>query len=350
MQASVTHILPLTHIKRARLLPQSGRVTVRVGQKVNASDVVAETHTLNEHVLVDVRRTLRLSRSEKLAEIIERRPGEKVQRDDVLAQDGGMFKRVVRCPVNGEIVSINNGQILIEVTCAPFQLKAGLSGEVTEVIPDQGVIVEGDGALVQGVWGNGKVETGTLLILAHSPEDVLTHDKLDVSMRGAVVVGGHCTDPEVFRVGAGFPLRGLVLGSMTADLVPAAQEVNYPIMLLEGFGQIPINQAAFKILTTNEKRDLSLNAVAWNTFTGDRPELLITLPASGQVASEVAFYKTGQTVRIQCAPYAGQVGTLENVLLGLSRLDNGLRTQAADIRLENNQLVTIPLTNLDVLE
>jgi hypothetical protein len=350
MQASVTHILPLTHIKRARLLPHIGRVLVKVGQKVSATDVIAEAQSANEHVLVDVRRTLGLSRSEKLSEIIERRAGEKVQRDDVLAQDGQLIRRVVRAPVAGEIISITNGQILIEVAGPPTMLRAGFSGEVREIIPDRGAIVEADGALVQGVWGNGKVEGGVLLMLARTPDDTFTKDRLDVSMRGAVVVSGHCSEAAALQSAAQLPLRGLVLSSMTADLLPVARELSFPVMLMEGFGQIPINQAAFKIITTNEKRDLSLNADVWDPYTGARPELLISLPAAGQIAPEVVFYKTGQAVRIQSAPFAGHVGTLTDVPPGMVRLENGLRVMAAEVRLENNELINIPLANLDVLE
>ena len=42
------------------------------------------------------------------------------------------------------------------------------------------------------------------------------------------------------------PLRGLLLGSMTADLQAVAEKMSYPIILIEGFGHLPLNSAAFK--------------------------------------------------------------------------------------------------------
>jgi hypothetical protein len=350
MLAPVTHIIPLSKIRRARRLPIAGRVQVRLNQKVSATDVIAVSAMSGQHVLIDVRKALNITRGEDVDKLIERKVGEKLQKGDVVAQTGGLFSRVVRSPTEGVIVSIIGGQVMLELASSPIQLLAGIPGTVVELLPERGAVIESDGALLQGVWGNNRVDAGLLISLARSADEEIVRSRIDVSMRGAVILAGYCAQPEVFRAADELPLRGLILGSMSADLIPVANKVVFPVILLEGFGRLPINATAFNLLTSNEKRDTTLNAANWNSFTGERPEVVIPLPANGEIGAETDFFKAGQTVRIQGAPYQGIVGVLEQVRPGLTRMPNALRVPAADVRLENNEVIVAPLANLDVLE
>ncbi len=350
MISPVTHILALTRIRRFRTLPARGRIIARSGQKVNATDVIAECGQQSQHVLVDVRNSLRLNRKDPLENVMERRVNEKVMEGDILAQKGGLFKRVVRTPVSGEIIHIGAGRVMIEAPADAIQLQAGYTGEVTEIIPEQGVVIESTGVLVQGVWGNGRLDQGMLLLLAQSPEDILTRERLDVSMRSAIVLAGHCEQPDALVVGDELPLRGLILGSATAEVIAAAEKVKYPVLILEGIGHIPIDSAAYKVLTTNKERAVCLNAAAWNTLSGERPELFIPLPASAEIPSDAVSFKTGQTVRVVAAPYSGQIGQIMKILPGFTRLPSGLRAESASVRLENGVHVTVPLSNMEVLD
>ncbi len=350
MLASVTHILPLTLLRRARLLPTAGRVLVRAGQKVTAADVIAEGSSDGSHTLVDIRRSLGISRVDEAEKLVERRVGEKVQKGDILAQMGSLLPRVVRAPVDGVVAAISAGQVLLESSSGPRKVLAGFDGIVDEIIPDRGAIVSGSGALVQGVWGNDRVQTGMLLVVAKSPDEELARGRLDESMRGAVLLGGHCAHAEVLRAAAELPLRGLILGSLRADLIPTASALDFPVIVLDGFGRLPINEAAYRVLSTNERRDACLNAASFNPFSGDRPEVVISLPADGTPAVEAVDFKAGQMVRIIGAPYASRVGTLMRVLPGQTRLATGILAPAGVVRLGSDEDVVIPLVNLDVLE
>ena len=349
MIAPVTHILPLAHIRRARMLPAKGRVTTRVGQSVNAIDIVAEADLVGKHILIDVRRILGLRRVDQAHRLIERKPGERVEQGDILAQTSGLLPKVIRAPEDAYIVAIQRGQILLEKPGQKFELQAGLTGTVSEVLPERGVVIEAHGSLIQGVWGNGRINIGLLNIPASDPLEELTRAHLDMTLRGTVVLGGHVSNPDALAAGEELPLRGLIVGSISADLIKTALGVSYPIIVMDGFGNIPMNQPAFTLLKTYEKRDLSLNA-GWDPARGERPEIVIPLPALGQRPRDSAEFAIGKTVRALSMPFTAQTGTIVTIRPGLTRLPNGLRVSAADVRMENGQVVTIPLANLDVLE
>ncbi len=350
MLAQVTHILGLTNIRRTRTLPVAGRVLVSPGQRVHAADVIAEADTATRHVLLDVRRWLGYTRVDEAERVIVRHEGERVQEGDVIAETGGLFSRIIRAPSDGVIVTITAGRVLMQVESRPVQVLSGISGVVTEVYPERGAAIESSGALIQGAWGNGPmVGEGLMVILLKTPEDELQRTDLEVSLRGAVVVGGHCKDPEALRVAASLPVRALVLASMSSDLIAVARGMEFPIMVIEGFGRVPMNEAAFRLLTTSDKRDVSVYA-PFNLAAGERPELFIPLPTTGQMAPDSVYFAPNQSVRIQGEPYRGRVGSIVQVRPGLTVLPNGVRAPAADVRLEPETQVIIPLANLEVIE
>jgi hypothetical protein len=350
MLSPITHFLPITTIRRERLLPVPGKVIVRKGQKVGANDTIAEAKLAPQHLVLEIARGLGISTG-KADTALQFHAGEEISEGDLVAGPVGMGRRVIRSPRSGKVVVAGGGQVLIEVESQPFELKASIPGMVTELFTDRGAEIETTGALVQGVWGNGNIDFGLLTVLVDDPAGTLTADVLDVSHRGAVVLGGHCGSPDVIEMAAEIPLRGLILSSMDAALVPLASRVNVPIVILEGFGQIPMNATAFKLLSTNERREVAINAEGRDRFSNARPEIVIPLPASGDLSLpvEMGVFSTGQQVRVVCGPYKAHTGTLVALRPGLSVLQSGIRAQAADVRLESGETNLFPLANLEVL-
>jgi len=350
MQSQVTHILSGVAIRRERLMPAGGRIIARRGQKVQPADVVAEAMVRPEHLLLDIGRGLGLTPTEA-DHYIQRRAGDEVGEGDVIAGPVGIARRVVRTPRAGTVVVAGGGQVLLELEGVFTELKAGYTGLVADIIGDRGVVIEVLGSLIQGVWGNGKINYGLLKITAHAPDEVVTHAMMDVSVRGSVVMACHCDDERVLTSAEELPIRGLILASLDSALVPAAMNASYPILLTEGFGKLPMNQDAFNILTSSPMREVSVNAEAWNRITNTRPEAVITLPEGVQpvIPTDSAAFTVGQTVRVVSPPYKSLVGTLTNLLPGLSILPSGLRAQAAGVRLVNGDTVQVPLANLEII-
>jgi hypothetical protein len=350
MLAPVTHFLPLTTIVRKRLLPVKGKVVARLNQRVIATEVVAEAHYAREYVLLDVARTFGIS---PLAadRLIRCKAGEELTEGTLIAEKKGLFSKTMRAPSDGRVIIAGNGQVLMEVGETSLELRAGMPGIVTEVIPDWGVVIQTTGVLIQGVWGNGRMDTGLMLPLLEKPADVLTAAQLDVSLRGSVLLAGHCRDGEVLRAAAELPVRGLILSSLMPSLLPLAAQMRYPILVIDGFGNLPMNPSAFKILSTNVKREVTIRAETYDRYTGTRPELVIPLPVNQEVpvAPDLATFAPEQQVRLRRAPHVGEIATLTRLLPGSTVLPVGLRVPAAEVRLQNGEQIIVPLVNLEVI-
>lgn len=350
MFAPVNHILPLTTIERERLLPVAGNVIAKLNQNVSSTDLIAEAIWSREHLLIDVARALGISPN-AADRLIHVKVNEKVSEGTEIAVGKGFTSRTVRAPREGRVVAVGGGQVLMETGDASIQLRAGIPGIIVNIIPNRGARIRTVGSLIQGTWGNGRIETGLLFNLTEKPDDVLTASRLDVSLRGSIILAGLIRDAETLRAAADLPVRGLILSSISPGLLSTAQQMRFPIMAIDGFGQIPMNSAAYKLLTTNVKRDVTLNAEAFNRYSGARPEIIIPLPVSQEPLppTDVSTLETGQTVRLRRAPHAGEIGTLTKLHPGMSTLPSGLRAPAGDVKLENGEQILVPLVNLEIV-
>jgi len=348
--APVHHILPLATIIRQRLLPIKGTVLVRMGQRVSPADIVAEAVWAREHIFLDVARTFNLP-ADQADQLIRCKPGDKLPAGTVVATSGGIVPKTVKAPRESRVVASGGGQVLLESGESRMELRAGIGGNVTQIIADRGVEIQTAGALIQGVWGNGRVDTGVMINLAEKPETVLTASRLDVSMRGSILIAGEVHDEDALRAAADLQVRGLIIGSLYPSLIAAAREVRYPIVVTEGFGNLPMNAAAYRLITTNVKREATLNAEAFDRYSGSRPEVIIPLPTSTPpaVPHDVEAFAPGQTVRLRRQPAAGQIATLMGLHDTPATFPSGLRAPAAEVRLENGEQLVIPLVNLEVV-
>ncbi|GAB4579862.1 MAG: hypothetical protein Fur0022_26010 [Anaerolineales bacterium] len=357
MLAPVTFLAPLITIRRTRLLPIPGEVTVRKGQTVRPTEVVASARLAPQHYLLNVARSLGIT-EEQTEQYIERFLGNEVHKDDIIATRGKIGKRIVRAPVDGTIVFVAGGQVLIRLNTAATELKAGYPGTVAELIHERGVIISATGSLIQALWGNGKINAGPLNVLASTPDHELGPSDLTESMKGAVALAGTCNQANALKAGAEVKLRGLILASLAPELLPLASAAPYPILVTEGFGKLPFNPVAYKLLSSNQKRTVTVNAEPFDRTNDTRPEIFIGVETSNLGESEIppaaALLAPDQKVRITRAPHQGKIGVLTALLPGLTIFPNGLRASAARIQFEKDNPaqmseVVVPLANLEIL-
>jgi hypothetical protein len=264
---------------------------------------------------------------------------------------GGLFPVRVRTPRQGRVVAISAGQVLLELEETSLKLLAGLPGMVVQTIPERGATIQTAGALVQGVWGNGQIDTGLMLNLNVSPEDALTAERLDASMRGSILMAGQCREVTMLQTAAELPVRGLILSSLSPELLPTARQLHFPILVTDGFAPRPMNSLAYRLLSSNNEREVAINAQPFDRYSGQRPEAIVPLPISKEPSPppSTKALAPDQQVRILRAPHAGKIGSLIGLPAGLTAFPSGLNLQAAEIRLEDGEKVLIPLVNLEIV-
>lgn len=346
----ISHFTQQARIRRTRSLPYEGEIIVRRDQKVGAMDTLGNCFLPGKHEVIDLYQSLGASRKVPLEAITDRTAGETLQKGDILAKTGRVIKKIVRAPADCYIESIEDGKVLLEILNPAFELKSGLDGVIREVSPNWSVVVESFGCLLQGVWGNGRISSGLLVNTVKTENDEFNRASVDVTMRGAIVAGSYCCRQEALEAAVDFSLRGLILSSMSSSLVAYALNMEVPVILLEGFGSIPMNPMAANLLNQYDRHNACLNACEWDVYTGNRPEVVIPLPGTGNDPREGGHVRQGSRVRVKVPPYTGAVGTVTQIRDGETTIHSGLRGVCAEVKFDRLPATSFPVSNLDILE
>jgi hypothetical protein len=338
-----------------RLLPVEGEVLAAAGDWLEPSDVVARCQSRGEVHAVDVSKALDMPH-DRAAKFVLKSVGDKVQSGDVVAE----FKRRLggggrRCtaPVDGQVTAVHKGWVLIESSPSIVELCAQMKGQVTGVIPDRGVVITSVGTLIQGAWGSGGEAEGVLNVAVDRPHKPLLARYLDASSSGTLVIAGRILDRHAVEQAAEAKVRGIIVGSVTAELVPLLQSVPYPVLITEGFGNLPMSQEVFALLRNGAGREAMLRTGTETSLSTERPEVLIPLKVEGELPPEATgppSFQVGMLVRGLRAPYLGTTGTVVGLPALAQVMESGARLAIAEVeRLKDGEVVPIPLANLEAV-
>jgi hypothetical protein len=267
----------------------------------------------------------------------------------------GLRRRTARSPVDGRLVVAAGGKALLAAISEPFELRAAVPGVVVTILQSQGVVIETTGALLEGVWGNGKEDTALLRVVGDGPRAALTANLVTVQLRGAIMVAGTLADPAALKQLGDVGVRGLLVGSLAPTLLPAAKKASFPLLVVEGFGGRGFSAPAYNLLAGNAGRQAWLNAQPVDLFAGRRPELIIPLPGPAIPPLQPLDGQTldvGRRVRVLRGPEAGKVGTVTELSPRALVMPSGLRTLAASVALEGaaGPATRVAVANLEILE
>jgi len=364
-----------TVIRKRRLLPIPGTVLVQNGDRVGSETVVARTELPGKVHPLNVANLLGAAPDE-INEYLIKKAGEKVQRDEVVAENKPLikwFKTEVRSPIDGTLESASTvtGQVLLREPPRSLDLLGYIDGRVVEVHPHQGVTVEATCTLIQGIFGIGGETWGELTMAASSPDEVLAPSQLVPSMKGKIVVGGAFLGAETMKRAREVGVAALVIGGIhDKDLrellgydlgvaITGTERVGFTLVITEGFGTIPMASKTFTLLKAHVGQKASISGATQIRAGVIRPEIIIAR-ADQTVAPQSApgdanaegptGLKIGDQVRIIRDPQFGRLGQVVALPPELTKIETESEVRVLQVKFTDNAVVTIPRANVEIIE
>lgn len=359
-------------LRKERILPLKGKVLVKKGDKVKSEDVVAETLLPGKVVPFNLANKLGVTPSQ-LVSYIKIQPGQQITKDTILAENKGLFglgifKSEVRSPVEGEVESVSSvtGQVLLREPRIPVQVKAFVEGIVTEVIPDEGVIIENKSAYIQGIFGLGDETVGELMMLATSPTDEVGVDKITDACRDKVVVVGQFVDYAVIDAARKIGVKAIITGGIDDQdikrllgydigvAITGHERIGLTIVVTEGFGRITMAQKTYDLLKQFNGRKTAIHGRTQIRAGVIRPEIIIPLDFDENelVVQEASLpiLEPGTLIRIIRQPNFGRIAKVTKLPEELTKVESETLVRILDAEFEDGTKISIPRANVEVIE
>ncbi len=355
-----------TVVRKTRRLPLPGDVLKQVGDRVTAADVVARTQLPGKVHLLNLATMLGVMPDE-LAATLAVQVGGTVKKGEAVGVTRsffGLFTNRVVSPIDGTLESVSEitGQAVLREPPVPVEVKAYVDGKVVEIIPGEGVIVESEAALVQGIFGLSGEVNAPLVVVARSPDQVLDAADLEPAHRGKVVLGGARATLAAMRramelevaavVCGGFAYQDIkeLLGYDVGVAITGTEGLATTLVVTEGFGEIAMARATYDLLASLEGKVASVSGATQIRAGVIRPEVVVT-GAGGTAADEDAAtgLELGAPVRCIRAPYFGRIGKVAALPVELATLPSETRVRILDVDL-GGEIISVPRANVEVIE
>ncbi len=360
-QLPETRIAPVIRVRRERSLPIPGEVSGAIGMRIGAQDVVARAYPPKMRRALSLTRVIGVREADVPKRLLKQ-VGDPVEaREIIIAKpiNFGVQRLVYRAPEAGHIVAIQGSWMILDLYGPPHDVPALYRGSIVGVTPRRSAIVEAQGALIQGVWGSGTEAVGVIKWMTKTRDSVLDAPALEADARGSILVAGGGITAAGLKRAQELQAGGSVVGSLTPDLCEAARAGQVPVLVTEGFGDIPMSASVFELLSALNAQEAAINArYEPRGRNGARPELFVPLVVSRMQQSDQATEAQTPTVapnarvRGTCAPNLGRVGTLpQEFTLKWIQTEAGTQLPGVDVEWQDlpGERELVAWTNLELI-
>ncbi len=359
-------------LRKERILPIKGKVLVKVGDKVKAEDLVAETLLPGNVIPVKLANKMGCT-AEQLQTYLKVNPGDEIKKNQILAENKGFlglgfWKTSYESPTDGEVESISKhtGQMLLREPRIPIQVLAFIDGVVTEVIPEEGVVIENKSAYIQGIFGIGGETFGEIKILVSKPDQTLEANMITEACKGKIVVGGDLVTLDAIKKANDLGVSAIITGGIEDQdikellgydigvAITGHEEINTTIIVTEGFGPINMAHKTFDLLKSFEGKQSSCHGKTQIRAGVMRPEVIIPLEFQEdelQVKeARMPSLEVGSTIRVIRQPNFGSIGKITGLPEKLTQVQSETWVRVLEAQLENGEKIVIPRANVEVID
>jgi len=358
-------------IQKDRRLPLEGEVTVSMGEMVTAETVVARTELPGKIYPINVANQLGVDAG-RLKSLMTKTAGDKVTEGEIIATSPGffgLFKSEATSIVTGTIESVSGvtGQVIFQADPVPVEMDAYINGRVVEVIPSEGCVIQSNATFIQGIFGLGGEARGEITMVAKAPSQIVTESDITEDCKGKVLVGGAYLSVSALKraveVGAsafvtgGFDYDEIkdLLGYEVGVAITGGEDLGLTLIVTEGFGEIQMAPATFKLLKAKAGMMASVNGATQIRAGVMRPEVVVTFdeasaPTEIVKPPEPVGIQIGDKVRGIRAPYFGLLGTLKSLPNEPTVLDSESKARVMEVTFEDGTEAIVPRANVEAIK
>ena len=362
-------ILPLTKIIKKRQLPLKGIVHLKVGDRVKPDNIVASTELPGNVQMLNIANKLNIE-PENVPDCMLVSLDGSITKDQIIAESKGifgLFKSQVKSPIDGTLTSVSDvtGQAILSELPIPVEVDAYTSGVIIAVEDDEGVTIETQGTLVQGILGIGGENRGKLVVVTTNPDDELTSNMINENHKGMILLGGSFLSIDTFNhakamgvagiVSGGFDYTDLskILGYPLGVAITGSEKIGPSLIITEGFGKIGIAKRTYELLSSKEGMFAAINGATQIRAGVIRPEIIIpddeiSFDISGYKESDLAISENS-LVRVIRNPFFGKVGKVKSLPPELTQMESETMVRVAEIEFEDGHIEIIPRSNLEMI-
>lgn len=367
-----------TRIEKLRRLPLKGTVLLKVGDRVTPDRVVARTEIPGIMQTVKLAERLGVEPSE-VRGLMQVKEGDAVRKGDSLAGTKGLFGKFFRtdvtAPCDGtvELFSPTTGNLGIRQAPTPIERDAYVEGIITQVLPEEGVVVACNGALIQGIFGVGGERQAEIVVVTNTSNAPITPDLITSAHAGKIIVGGSNISGEALRKAAECGVAGVVVGGVIdrelMDYLAEAlnspgydigvaitghEPIPFTLIVTEGFGTIAMADRTFQLLKSLVGKRASINGATQIRAGVIRPEVIVplgdALPESERTAGEEGQLGAGTPIRVIREPYFGILGHVTALPSELVQVESETWVRVLEAKLADGRTVTVPRANVEIIE